>query len=127
MKNFLEKTRAFFSSLASRIQRKPKVSAGTSATNEPPTSPRQKRKPDRFTLISWVVTLVIVVSLLGSTILYKNANASTSFQPQPTTAPGEVPPVLGLPVAGSDGSGFSSILRELKLKTDIPERARVEP
>lgn len=101
--------------------------AGTRATNEPPTSPRKKMKMDRFTIISWVVTLVIVVSLLGSTILYKNASASsTSNQPQATPdSSGEGPVVTG-PVAASEGSGFSAILRDLKLKTDIPERPRYD-
>lgn len=127
MKIFLEKTRSFFSSLASRLKRNPKRMAGTRATNEPPTSPRKKMKMDRFTIISWVVTLVIVVSLLGSTILYKNASASsTSNQPQATPdSSGEGPVVTG-PVAGSEGSGFSAILRDLKLKTDIPERPRYD-
>jgi murein DD-endopeptidase MepM/ murein hydrolase activator NlpD len=127
MKTFLEKTRAFLSSLGSRFKRKPK-SAGTSAANEPPTSPRTKGKADRFTIISWVITLVIVVSLLGSTILYKNANASSAnLPPQATTEPGSELPISNAPVNGSEGNVFSSILRELKLKTDIPERARVEP
>lgn len=128
MKIFLEKTRAFFSSIGSRLKRKPKEAAGAPAVNEPPSSPQKKGKVDRFTIISWVVTLVIVVSLLGSTILYKNASASSTVnQPQATPDSGGEQPIAPLPVNGSDGSGFSFILRELKLKTDIPERARVEP
>ncbi len=128
MKPFLEKTRSFLSSLAARFKRKPKQAAGTPATKEPSTTPRTKGKVDRFTLISWIVTGVIVASLLGSTILYKNAGASTAnIPPQATLEAGAEPPVIGIPVNGSDGSGISSILRELKLKTEIPERPRVEP
>jgi murein DD-endopeptidase MepM/ murein hydrolase activator NlpD len=144
MKTFLEKTRSFFSSLASRFQRKPAVSSGTAATNEPPTSPRKETgkeagketgkekgkegKTDRFMIISWGITLVIVLSLLGSTILYKNTKAySQSLPPEATTEPGSQPSLPGDPVTGSQGNEFSSILRELKLKTDKPERARVEP
>lgn len=126
MKPFLEKTRSFFFSVASRFKRKPKESAGIPATKEPSTAPRTKGRIDRFTLISWIVTGVIVISLLGSTILYKNANASTAdLLPQATPETGTEGPILNGPV--SDTGTFSSILRDLKLKTDIPERERVEP
>lgn len=126
MKKFLEKTRVFFTSLASRFQRKPKKTAEAPATNEPSTTPR-KRKLDRFTLISWVVTLLIVVFLLGSTILYKNAGASqVTNLPQATPESGGEMPEVGVPVISSDGSGVSSIFRDLQLKTNIPERPRYE-
>lgn len=128
MKNLLEKIRSFFSTLGSKLKRKPK---GESAVNEPPTAPRAnngtKGKVDRFTIISWVVTLLIVVSLLGSTILYKNASASpTTNQPQATPESGGEQPVVGAPVVGENGSGFNFIMRDLQLKTNIPERPRYE-
>ncbi len=127
MKPFLEKTRSFLSALGSRFKRKPKQAAGTLATKEPSTTPRKGGKLDRFTLISWVITGIIVVSLLGSTILYKNANASSAqLPPQPTQEAGVDPAGVGVPLS-SDGGGFAFILRELKLKTEIPERPRVEP
>jgi murein DD-endopeptidase MepM/ murein hydrolase activator NlpD len=132
MKIFLEKTRSFFASLSSRLKRKPAVSTTASAVNEPPTSPRKeapKGKTDRFMLISWVVTGVIVFSLLGATILYKNNKGSTinNLPPQATTEAGGDLPIIGAPVNNAEGNTFTAILRELKLKTDIPERARVEP
>jgi murein DD-endopeptidase MepM/ murein hydrolase activator NlpD len=127
MKPFLEKTRSFLSSLASRFKRKAKQGAVAPATKEPSTAPRKNEKMDRFTLISWIVTSVIVVSLLGSTILYKNANASSAqLPPQATQEAGLNPTVVGAPVS-SDQGGLAFILRELKLKTEIPERPRVEP
>ena len=131
MKNLIDKIRSFFShlqlravqvSLGEKFKRKPNV---VPAVNEPPTTPRKKGKLDRFTAISWVVTLVIVVSLLISTILYKNAQASTVISaPQATPESGNGKPVV--PVIGAEGNGFSSIPRELQLKTIIPERPRYE-
>lgn len=137
MKIFLEKIRSFFSSLISRFKRKPAISTTASAANEPPTSPRKEAgkegkkeaKTDRFMLISWVVTGVIVFSLLGATILYKNNKESTlnNLPPQATTEAGGDLPIIGAPVNNPEGKTFTSISRELKLKTEIPERPRVEP
>ncbi|MBI5351164.1 MAG: peptidoglycan DD-metalloendopeptidase family protein [Chloroflexi bacterium] len=86
----------------------------------------EKLKASRFTIISWVVTVFVVVALLGSTIFYKNTRAaSLPAAAQPTeSASGQ--PQVGEPVAGSDGSGVSSINRDLQLKTNIPERPRYE-
>lgn len=104
-----------------------------SAVDEPPTSPRLKQtsKADRFTLISWGVTILVVVSLLSGTLYYKNA-----FPPQVMTAPEQPtqsasdsnPFHYGQPSIPAEGSElFPSIFRELQLKTNIPERERTEP
>ena len=124
MKNFLEIIRSFFSAAGQKFKRKPKVEA---AVNEPPITPRVKGKVDRFTIISWVLTLMIVAGLLGSTIFYKNTRAAT-FTPaiQPTIESAAGQPQVGVPVAGSDGGGVSSIHRGLQLKTIIPERPRYD-
>lgn len=130
MKNLLEKIKSFFTSLGGKFKRKPKE---VSAVNEPPTKPRgqvEKRKVDRFTILSWAVTLVIVVSLLGSTIFYKSTQANAApimVQPTPANDPSAGQPQSGLPVLGSGGSGVLSIIRKLQLKTNIPERPRYEP
>ncbi|MFN8413070.1 MAG: M23 family metallopeptidase [Anaerolineales bacterium] len=132
MKNYLEKIRSFFASLGSRFMRKPKEAVA--ATNEPPTTPRNtngnhnKRKVDRFTIISWAVTALVVVSLLGSTILYKNASASTTVSlPQNTPeVAGSQQPVAGAPAIGAGGGETSYIPRNLQLITHIPERPRYE-
>jgi len=122
MKIDLGRIRTFFSTLGSRFDRRPK---GVSAIHEPSTTPRTKRKTDRFTLISWAITSFIVVSLMGATILYKNANSSRSPGPSAATpqAGGEVS-LSGVPDSGSGGSGFTFIPRHLQLKTNIPERPR---
>jgi murein DD-endopeptidase MepM/ murein hydrolase activator NlpD len=127
MKNLLETIRSFFSSTVARFKRKPGNETGAPATSEPATSPRKNGKLDRFTLISWAVTLVIVVSLLGSTIWYKNTNPSSPVNPpQATPESGGTDPLAGAPANGSGGSGVSYIIRDLQLKTNIPERPRYE-
>lgn len=126
MKNLLDKIRSFFSSLGSKFKRKPKV---VPAAAEPPTSPRgqsKKRKTDRFTIVSWVLTVVIVVTLLGSTLVYKSNRPVTyaTIAQQPTAESGSGQPVVGAPVDGSGGGGLFFIPRSLQLKTKIPERPR---
>ena len=122
MNNILENIRTFLQ----RFKRQPK-SESSAQVNVADATPRVKGKADRFTLISWVFTILIVVTLLVSTILYKNSRPSTIIQsPLPTAESGAGQPQGGVPVAGSGGSSTSSILRELQLKTNIPERPRYE-
>ena len=129
MKNTLEKIRSFFASLGTKFKRKPKE---VLAVNEPPTKPRGqgvKPKVDRFTIISWAVTFVVVVSLLGSTVYYKSTLTNVNVVAAPTTSPddsGAGQPQVGVPVLGSGGGGVLSIVRKLQLKTNIPERPRYE-
>lgn len=131
MKNFLEKLRPIFAALGKKLKRKPK---DVPAVNEPDTKPRTqpKRKVDRFTVISWVVTLLLVTALLGGTVFYKNSRRP-SYAPiaQPTSpaaggSSATAQPQVGAPVV-ADGSFSSSISRKLQLKTNIPERERYEP
>lgn len=125
MKNFLVVIRSFFSAAGQKFKRKPKVEA---AVNEPPKTPRVKSRVDRFTIISWVLTLMIVAGLLGSTIFYKNTRAASHTPAiQPTIESAAAQPQVGGPVAGPDGGGVSSINRGLQLKTVIPERPRYDP
>lgn len=131
MKPFFEKIRASFSVLGQRFKRKPKVQTDASAINEPPTSPREPRKnpkADRFAIISWVVTIVIVAALLGSTLYYKSTLPPTIITvPQPTSVAetnSEGTPQTGEPVVSADGGALPSIVRKLQLITNIPERPR---
>jgi len=73
MKNILENIRTFLQ----RLKRQPK-SESSAQVNAADATPRVKGKVDRFTIISWVFTILIVVTLLVSTILYKNSRPSTS-------------------------------------------------
>jgi len=118
MKNFLEKIRSFFSTFSKKLTRKPK---NASAANENPAANRV----DRFTIISWVLTILIVVALLTSTVLYKNSRPiNVSASAQPTSVAGADPVAVGAPV--TSGDGVSSIVRKLQLITNIPERPRYE-
>jgi murein DD-endopeptidase MepM/ murein hydrolase activator NlpD len=137
MKKVLEKTRSFFSTLGSTYKRKPKEQAPVSAASEPITTPRAQngksnKKADRFAIISWVVTLLLVAGLLGGAIFYKNSHPATQV---PVAQPESVPtsessaatlPQVGAPVVTENGGGFSSIARKLQLKTNIPQRERYE-
>ncbi len=93
MKKILEKIRLFFSSLGARFKRKPGTKA-VPAVNEPITTPRKQntqsakpKKADRFTVISWVVTLLLVAALLGGTVFYKNSRPAIASASQPTSVP----------------------------------------
>ncbi|MBE0682542.1 MAG: M23 family metallopeptidase [Anaerolineales bacterium] len=129
MKPLTKNIRSFFQ----RFKRNPKVQPDVSAANEPSTSPRKNRRVDRFSVISWVVTLVIVAALLSSTLYYKSTRPVTyTAVAQPTSAsePGTGSvgqPQAGEPVVGAEGSELPSILRKLQLITNIPERPRYGP
>jgi hypothetical protein len=94
-------------------------------------SPRRakKRKPDRFTLISWVLTLVLVAGLLGGNlVLQKHTPACDRHRPCRGDRGASAGGAFRLAYQGTsaEGSGFSSIFRALQLKTRIPERPRYE-
>lgn len=90
--------------------------------------PKPKRKADRFSVVSWVLTIMVVVSLLGGTLYYKSTIPPTvvTVVAQPTTPAEEGQPQVGVPAVSQDGGGLPSILRRLQLKTNIPERPRYE-
>jgi murein DD-endopeptidase MepM/ murein hydrolase activator NlpD len=128
MKPFFEKIKSLFSAQkkVEAIQPQP-----VSALNEPATTPRKEKKTDRFSLISWVVTFVLVASLLGSTLYYKS-----TIPPIVVTVPAEATeeasdanaPIVADTGTGGEGSGlFPTIFRKLQVKTNIPERPRYDP
>lgn len=89
---------------------------------------KPKSKADRFSVVSWVLTIMVVVSLLGGTLYYKSTIPPTvvTVAAQPTTPAEEGQPQVGVPAVSQDGGGLPSILRRLQLKTNIPERPRYE-
>jgi murein DD-endopeptidase MepM/ murein hydrolase activator NlpD len=127
MNSLLEKVKSILASLASKFKRTPVSKPADAPTEAAAPAPRVKGKVDRFTIISWIVTLLIVVSLLGSAVLWKNARAAPPPLPQPTAPSDSNQPQISAPVAGSGETGVFSIQRELQLKTNIPERPRYEP
>ncbi len=130
--NLLERIKNIFPS------RKPSAEQpqGISAAEEPKTAPRQdnkEKKTDRFTVISWGITGLLVVSLLSGTLYYKSTLPPVIVSVAPaateeTASDGNVTVVTD-PAAVVDGSAgiFPTILRKLQVKTNIPERPRYEP
>ncbi|NWF62927.1 MAG: peptidoglycan DD-metalloendopeptidase family protein [Chloroflexi bacterium] len=107
------------------------ASQPVSAVNEPATTPRKEKKADRFTIISWALTLVLVASLLGGAVYYKS-----TLPPMVVTVPAATEetsagnePVVINPDTGGEGSDgfFPTIFRKLQVKTNIPERTKYEP
>ena len=93
-----------------------------SAMKQTPAAPS---KPDKkFTLLSWGVTALVVVLLLGSTLLWKSVQAAQATMPLPTADPNESQTGVALPVQGGGMNESPSIGRHLQLKTNIPERPR---
>ena len=124
MKTFFDKIRSLFSSFG-------KKPATRSAVNEPVTTPRKNnKKSDRFAIVSWVVTLVLVVSLLGGTFYYKSTLPPivVTVPPQATeeSSAGDQPLVVVSGDGGVGGGILPSIFRKLQVKTNIPERPRYE-
>ncbi|KXK10707.1 MAG: peptidase M23 family protein [Chloroflexi bacterium OLB14] len=121
MKNLLERIKSLFT-------RKPKEQ---SAVDEPATQPKanRKQKADKFTLISWAATLILVVGLLGSALYYKSNQEPVIVTIAPTQETSGTNQTQGVePIVSVEGSGvFQSIFRKLQLKTNIPERERTEP
>lgn len=74
---------------------------------------------NRFTVISWAVTLALVAGMIGGALKWKQISSVQAHAPISTAAPGKnkpnvkMPPLLN-PVA------FQSIEREIQLKTSVP-------
>lgn len=104
-----------------------------SAVNEPSTTPRKEaKKADRFTVISWSVTSVLVVALLSGTLYYKSTLPPTvvtvSAATEEPAADGSAPVVVNSGTGGGGSEGlFPTILRKLQIKTNKPERPRYDP
>lgn len=84
-------------------------------------------KRNRFSIISWFVTILIVAGIVVGGFWYKGTTSAAALVPEPTAQPEEKVPEVALPVsapAESSGNGFESIPRNIQLKTNIPERPR---
>jgi murein DD-endopeptidase MepM/ murein hydrolase activator NlpD len=85
-------------------------------------------KSNRFNVISWGVTALLVVSLLGSTMWWTRSRWDSGIpRPEPTAGPNQNQPSLDLLALVSDPVFDPSIGRQLELKTNIPERPRFDP
>lgn len=74
---------------------------------------------NRFIIISWAVTLVLVAGMIGSALKWKQTSSVQALAPVPTAAPDENPPQVAMPALGAP-EVFQSIEREIQIKTNVP-------
>lgn len=127
MKPFFERIKSLFPAKKKADAQQPQP---VSAVNEPITTPRKEKKADRFGIISWAVTVVLVASLLGGTVYYKSTLppvvVTVAAEATEAASAGAEPLVVN-PGTVEDGSAlFPIIFRKLQVKTNIPERPRYE-
>ena len=85
-------------------------------------------KANRFNVTSWGVTALVVAALLGSTFWWTQVGAaSPATRPIPTAQPGQNQTSVSLPAPVTNSVEFPGIGRALQLKTNIPERPRMDP
>ncbi len=125
--NLLEKIKSIF---PARMKASAEQPQPVSAVDEPGTTPRKEKRTDRFTLVSWAVTVLLVIGLLGGTLYYKSTLPPTvvtvAAATEEATAGGTSP--VSQAGSGGEGTGFlPTIFRKLQVKTNIPERPRYEP
>lgn len=77
---------------------------------------------NKFNIISWFITLVLVIGLLFGALMWKQSTSAPTVQalaPVPTMAPDKNPPKVSMPALGG-AEAFLSIARNIELKTNIP-------
>ena len=127
--NLLERIKSLFHARQKRSETEEQPQP-VLAVDEPGTTPRKGKKTDRFTLISWAVTAVLVVGLLGGTLYYKSTLPPTVLTVPAATEEASAGGTSPVPQEGSGGEGtgfLPTIFRKLQVKTNIPDRPRYEP
>jgi murein DD-endopeptidase MepM/ murein hydrolase activator NlpD len=86
-------------------------------------------KADRFNVISWGATVLLVIALLGSSLWWTRVGSDPlASQLEPTAKPDQNLPTITLPTPVTSLVTSLSIPRELQLKTNLPaDRPRLEP
>jgi murein DD-endopeptidase MepM/ murein hydrolase activator NlpD len=75
---------------------------------------------NRFAVISWSVTFLIVAGLIGGVFLWKKYSAGPqALVPRPAAASNEKRPQIPMPALGGPVA-FLSIEREIQIKTNVP-------
>jgi murein DD-endopeptidase MepM/ murein hydrolase activator NlpD len=75
---------------------------------------------NRFSIISWVVTLALVAGMIGGALRWKQASTVQALAPVPTAAPEKNPPRVSLPALNGAADAVHSIEREIQIKTNVP-------
>jgi murein DD-endopeptidase MepM/ murein hydrolase activator NlpD len=77
-------------------------------------------KNNRFAIMSWAVTLVLVAGMILGAFKWKQSRSGTQIlAPIPTAASDENPPQVAMPALGGP-EAFVSIEREIQIKTNVP-------
>ncbi len=85
-------------------------------------------KANRFNVTSWGVTALVVAALLGSAFWWTQVGAaSLATRPIPTAKPGQNQSPVGVPAPVTNSVAFPGIGRALQLKTNAPDRPRMDP
>lgn len=75
---------------------------------------------NRFSIISWIVTIVLVAGIVFGALQWKARNSvAQALAPISTARPDKEPPKVELPALG-EPDGVGSIEREIQIKTNIP-------
>lgn len=120
MKKLLESIRKFFAAI--KLPKFKKAEQAERGSTLP-----TRGKTDRFTVISWGMTVSLVVAMLFSALWWKSTQFVSALAPAPTAAPDANPPDVALPAPVFVGNGMPAIERDLQLKTNIPERPLYKP
>jgi murein DD-endopeptidase MepM/ murein hydrolase activator NlpD len=84
----------------------------------------QSFKTNRFGMISWGITFIVVVSLLGATFWWTQVgSASPAMRPQPTASANHPQDSVNLPGPTQNAAPTSGIGRQLELKTDVSQQS----
>ncbi len=86
----------------------------------------QNLTSNRFNLISWGVTIVVVIALLGTTLWWTQSGAaSAATHPEPAASANQSQSSVNLPASSpsQNVAATSSIGRQLNLKTDTSQQA----
>lgn len=83
---------------------------------------------NKFNIISWFVTAILVIGLIGGALIWRQSKATPqALAPQPTAASDENPPDVKMPALGGP-EAFVSIEREIQIKTNVPaDKPRYKP
>ena len=77
-------------------------------------------RQNRFNIISWTVTFIIVVGMVGSALKWKQISTVQALSPIATSGPGGNSPKVTLPTITGPGEGIGFIERKIQLKTNVP-------
>jgi LysM repeat protein len=75
---------------------------------------------NRFSIISWAVTFVLVAGMIGGALKWKESTSVVqALAPIPTAASDKNMPQVSMPTLASP-EAFESIEREIQIKTNVP-------